>query len=227
MPPLRVRLLSFLDLQNFVGDYCILLSLLNHGSIEISKLTTGLLFWQSCPFTMSWMAYWRILQPSLVYHFKVLWQRIFTYCLITMETGNSHANLYWPLVVNVRATFTLWPRAVTMKLIQRPYGKLKIKFVWSRAFKYSVVTYMTGLSTACYIITIQFMWALLQYVIRNQGLLGFEVSWSLDFVLDSILWGGPDAKFSRLWNSINSMPRRTPCRLFIHSNFLGPLGFKH
>ena len=104
-----------------------------------------------------------------------------------METGNSHANLYWPLVVNVRATFTLWPRAVTMKLIQRPYGKLKIKFVWSRAFKYSVVTYMTGLSTACYIITIQFMWALLQYVIRNQGLLGFEVSWSLDFVLDSIL----------------------------------------
>ena len=38
--------------------------------------------------------------------------------------------------------------------------KIKLNPVWSRAFKCGVKTYMAGLSTECYVITILFMWAL-------------------------------------------------------------------
>ena len=53
----------------------------------------------------------------------------------------------------------LWGRA---KLDQKPYhGQLKLSFVLSRAFKCSVKTYPTGLSSRCYFIAILFMGALL------------------------------------------------------------------
>jgi hypothetical protein len=62
-----------------------------------------------------------------------------------------------------------------------------------------------------------------QEVIITQGLWDFEVSWSPGFVLDPPRWSGLDKKSSRLWNIIHCMPCRTPCRCFMHSNFLGPL----
>ena len=39
--------------------------------------------------------------------------------------------------------------------------KKKLNFVWSQAFKGSVETYTTRLSTKCYFIAILFMWDLL------------------------------------------------------------------
>ena len=38
------------------------------------------------------------------------------------------------------------------------------------------------------------------------------------------LEGGPDKNFGRPWNLIHSPPCGTPCRLFIHEVFFGPLG---
>ena len=44
-----------------------------------------------------------------------------------------------------------------------------------------------------------------------------------EFVSGPPLGGGPDEKLGRLWNLIHSLPCRTPCRLFIHGVFFGPL----
>ena len=46
----------------------------------------------------------------------------------------------------------------------------------------------------------------------------------LKFALGPPLGGRPDANCGRPWNLIHSPPCRTPCRLFIHKVFFGPLG---
>lgn len=60
-----------------------------------------------------------------------------------------------------KTRFTIWPRVMTMKLwgpvklIQRLYcWKLVWNFMWSQAFKCSVKTCTTRLSTECYFIII-------------------------------------------------------------------------
>ena len=45
-----------------------------------------------------------------------------------------------------------------------------------------------------------------------------------EFALGLPLGGGPDENSRRPWNLIHSPPCRTPCRLFIHEIFFGPLG---
>lgn len=79
----------------------------------------------------------------------------------------------------------------------------------------SVIPYSTGLITRCYnFIILGFMWAFLQnYVILNQGLWEFGVSWSPGL-----------SQSGRPWNLIHCMPRRIPCTVVIYSNFIGPLG---
>ena len=42
--------------------------------------------------------------------------------------------------------------------------------------------------------------------------------------LDIPLGGRPNKNFGRPWNLIHNMPCRSPCRLFIHEVFFGPLG---
>ena len=58
------------------------------------------------------------------------------------------------------------------------------------------------------------------------SILEFVLAAGLQFVLlEKILkksW--PNANFGRPWNLIPSLPYRTPCRLFIHELFFGPLG---
>lgn len=63
-------------------------------------------------------------------------------------------------------------RALETHLKAIPW-EIEIKFVWYQAFKWTVKTYTAGLSTKHYFIAILLMWALL-----NQGLWGFEMSWS-------------------------------------------------
>ena len=46
----------------------------------------------------------------------------------------------------------------------------------------------------------------------------------LEFVSGPPLGGGLDENSGRPWNLIHSPPCRTPCRLFIHEVFFGPLG---
>ena len=38
------------------------------------------------------------------------------------------------------------------------------------------------------------------------------------------LWGRPNENSKRPWNLVRSLPCKTPCRLFIHEVFFGPLG---
>jgi hypothetical protein len=45
-----------------------------------------------------------------------------------------------------------------------------------------------------------------------------------EFALDPPLGGGPDENFGRPCTLIHNPPCRTPCRLFIHEHFFGPLG---
>ena len=45
-----------------------------------------------------------------------------------------------------------------------------------------------------------------------------------EFSLGLPLGGGPDKIYGRPWNLIHSPPCRTPCRLYIHEVFFGPLG---
>ena len=53
-------------------------------------------------------------------------------------------------------------------------------------------------------------------IIKNHGL--------PKFASGPPLGGRPDLNFDRPWNIIHSPPCRTPCRLFIHEVFFGPLG---
>ena len=46
----------------------------------------------------------------------------------------------------------------------------------------------------------------------------------LEFASGPPLGGRPDVNSGRPWNLIHSPPCRTPCRLFIHELFFGPLG---
>jgi len=57
---------------------------------------------------------------------------------------------------------------------------------------------------------------MLEKILKNLGL--------PEFSSDPPLGGGPDANSGRPCTLIHSPPCRTPCRLFIHELFLGPLG---
>jgi hypothetical protein len=131
----------------------------------------------------------------------------------------------------LKGHFTLWPRAVTMKLwgplklIQRPYhGNFKLNFVWSWDFQVHCKVIHDQQSTECYFVIILFMWAF--YIVSyNKSMIVRFWSAMVFQVVDPPLWGRLCAKSSRSWNIINCMPCRTPCRFFIHSfNFLGPVG---
>jgi hypothetical protein len=57
---------------------------------------------------------------------------------------------------------------------------------------------------------------MLEKILKNHGL--------PEFLLDPPFEGEPDANSGKPCTLIHSPPCRTPCRLFIHKLFFGPLG---
>ena len=57
---------------------------------------------------------------------------------------------------------------------------------------------------------------LVQKILKDHGL--------PKFALGPPFGGRPDENSGRPWNLLHSPPCRTPCRLFIHEVFIGPLG---
>lgn len=109
-----------------------------------------------------------------------------------------------------------------------PYcGKFRLNFEGSQVFKCDVETYTTGLSTKCYFTTIIFMWAFLYKKSRQTRVMILWIVTVPWFCVKSTTWGGLSTKSDGLWNkSSHCMPCRTPCRLFLHSNFIGPFSVR-
>ena len=96
--------------------------------------------------------------------------------------------------------------------------------VWSRILKCGLKPYVTKPSTK-YFNAFLFMWVLTHDRIKlNQRLVALKVPWSPGFVFDLLPRGGSWKQSKWPCNMIHSMPRKNPCRLYIHLAFTYSIG---
>jgi hypothetical protein len=88
-----------------------------------------------------------------------------------------------------------------------------VNFAWSHAFKCSVKTHMTLLSTKCQFVLIYADMFFYKMSYNNQWLWDLELPLSPIFTLDTLFKGGFDAKHGIMWNI------EYPRNIFIQSNF--------
>ena len=104
-----------------------------------------------------------------------------------------------------------------------PYhGKRRLNFVWSWGFKSNVKTKWRG-SRLNAISLPSFSCGPFYTISYNK--LKLVRLWNVmvfRFCVRPISLRCTEARSSRLWIIIYCLPYRTPCRIFIHSNFLGP-----
>ena len=108
-------------------------------------------------------------------------------------------------------TMALGHESMTIKFMWNPYHG--VNFVWSHAFKCSVKTHITLLSTKCHFVLIYANMFFYKISYNNQRLWNLELPLSPIFTLDALFKEGFDAKRGILWNI------EYPGNIFIQSNF--------
>ena len=160
----------------------------NYTNAEHAKITTKInilkfctispyWFWE-CPPSSSSSLWWRLDQLSINTWTLSIW---------------TFACKIHPLV-HLHGPFSIvWALETHPNTVQ---GQLKLVFIWSRAFKCSIKTFATRLSSRCYYNTISIHGG--SHLITMNQRLYFEMSRSLDLLLKPSLWSGLVTTFSRL-----------------------------
>ena len=105
-----------------------------------------------------------------------------------------------------RCTFCWWKKE----------GRILFNILCLRVYQFKRITWWR-LSVLESVLKYALQYVMLEIILKKSHVL-------LEFALHPPLGGGPNANPSKPCTFIHNLPCRTPCRLFIHELFFGPLG---